>query len=460
MADKSSPSAKALADSPSELGEATYTSPPASLTDAGLHCSLMGSASSLDNYMLIVGLDKGTSRDTLLLGLINASYWIGVVAGALVSGWFSDIVGRRKTIVCAVILGFIVIPIFTALQDFAWALVLRILNGVVTGILDSATLTCANAKDTESTPTWRFPIALQLVMVIMTVCMVPWLPESPRWLVRAGFLVEVRDVLQALDATEPDFETTDQRAKVDETVAAIQQALQAETEFSASVNYFTMLTRQDKFSTARRSWTGFLIQFTAQLMLGGGLIAAYGIEIFQTGGWSANTSALLSGISMITAATSGLVGATIVANRLGRRHVLTFGAISASIVVALLGVCAQFVSKYSSTDPILAKKYSIAVVVLLRAWQLNYGLFWLWRGFTYPSEIFPAQSRAMGNSLNVIGFALGSFCCNMVGSYIFQALGYRAFYMICGFSVIIGSACWVFVKETRRKTLEDIDDLF
>jgi hypothetical protein len=45
---------------------------------------------------------------------------------------------------------------------------------------------------------WRFPIAFQLVFSLILLATVPWLPESPRWLLAHGHEKEGEDVLIAL----------------------------------------------------------------------------------------------------------------------------------------------------------------------------------------------------------------------------------------------------------------------
>lgn len=46
---------------------------------------------------------------------------------------------------------------------------------------------------------WRFPIAFQLVFSIIILATVPWLPESPRWLLAHGHDQEGARVLAALE---------------------------------------------------------------------------------------------------------------------------------------------------------------------------------------------------------------------------------------------------------------------
>lgn len=48
---------------------------------------------------------------------------------------------------------------------------------------------------THSSVQWRFPLLFQLIFAIYILCVTPWLPDSPRWLLRhdkspeQGFLV-------------------------------------------------------------------------------------------------------------------------------------------------------------------------------------------------------------------------------------------------------------------------------
>lgn len=53
---------------------------------------------------------------------------------------------------------------------------------------------------------WRFPIAFQLVFSVILFCTVPWLPESPRWLLAHGFEEEGVNVLVALEGSNASTE--------------------------------------------------------------------------------------------------------------------------------------------------------------------------------------------------------------------------------------------------------------
>lgn len=73
----------------------------------------------------------------------------------------------------------------------------------------------------EGSLSWRFPIAFQLVFSIILISTVPWLPESPRWLLAHGYEEEGVAVLVALEgdhATEKDEYILTQRDEILEAV--------------------------------------------------------------------------------------------------------------------------------------------------------------------------------------------------------------------------------------------------
>lgn len=68
---------------------------------------------------------------------------------------------------------------------------------------------------------WRFPIAFQLVFSIILYTTIPWLPESPRWLLAHGYEQEGVNVLVALEgggATARDSVIMDQKEEILEAV--------------------------------------------------------------------------------------------------------------------------------------------------------------------------------------------------------------------------------------------------
>lgn len=50
----------------------------------------------------------------------------------------------------------------------------------------------------------RFPLAFQFVFIFILFATVPWLPESPRWLIAHGGIEEAEKIIADLEATTTD----------------------------------------------------------------------------------------------------------------------------------------------------------------------------------------------------------------------------------------------------------------
>ena len=70
---------------------------------------------------------------------------------------------------------------------------------------------------------WRWPIAFQGVFIVLILVTLPFLPESPRWLVQHGRLDEATDVFARLGGKESTIDDPVILKERDEIIASVEE---------------------------------------------------------------------------------------------------------------------------------------------------------------------------------------------------------------------------------------------
>jgi len=172
------------------------------------------------------------SLDTVTTALNTATLYLGGCLAGFVWGQLTDVIGRRPSLFWAAILTLIAVILQTAAQNVGMFVFARILIGFGTtasaitgpaylaetlpwqqrawglgifndfyyvGGLIAAGVTYGTA-DIDGTWSWRLPSLLQGIFSLICIIILPFLPESPRWLVSQGRKDEALSVLAQTNA--------------------------------------------------------------------------------------------------------------------------------------------------------------------------------------------------------------------------------------------------------------------
>lgn len=298
------------------------------------------------------------------------------------------------------------------------------------------------------TTQWRVPVAIQLIPGGLMLIGLFFLKESPRWLVKAGrheealkSLVYIRNVPQDDEAVQQEF-------------AEIKASIEEELAATEGVTWKECLLPQNRF----RFFLGSLIMICQQFS-GTNSIGYYAPEIFQSIGVSStNTSLFATGVYGTVKVVSTGIFLLVGIDWWGRRKSLFFGAIWMGLMMFIIGGVLHTYPPNLSSD--VVSPASQAMIALIYLYVIGYSASWGPTPWVFVSEIFPTRLRPYGVGLAATTQWLFSFVVTEFTPPAVTNIGYRIFIMFGIFCMANAAFAFFLMKETKGRTLEDMDILF
>ncbi|KAE8153367.1 general substrate transporter [Aspergillus avenaceus] len=433
-------------------------------------------------------LDYFNSPDSNLQGGITASMSAGSFAGAIGAGWLSDILGRRMSLMVASVIWVIGAVLQCSAQNVAHLVVGRVISGLSVGITSSqvcvylAELAPARIRGRivgiqqwaiewgilimylisygcgqgiEGPASFRVAWAIQAVPGIILLCVLPFFPESPRWLAGKERWEESLDTLAMLHGRGNRNDPVVQ-VEWEEVQEAVRVAREAK-----DVTFLALFGPQMWV----RTMCGVSVQVWQQL-LGGNVAMYYVVYIFAMAGMDSNASLYSSAIQyVIFLITTGVVLPYI--DRIGRRFLLLSGAVICMVLhYAIAGVMASYGHPVDSIDGNANLRWEIkgpagkAVIALSYIFVGVYGLTWAPAAWIYSSEVFPLKYRAKGVGLSAAGNWIFNFALAYFVAPAFTNIKWKTYIIFGVFCTVMTFHVFFLYPETSRRSLEEIDMMF
>ncbi|KAI0393134.1 general substrate transporter [Xylariaceae sp. FL0594] len=466
----------------------------------GYDQGVMGGVNNAKHYIDLMGfgyVDEATGdpviTDSLLQGGIVSVYYLGTLVGCLFGGWIGDRIGRIRSIAVGAAWAVFGAALQCSAMNHNWMIGARAVNGIGTGILNAvvpvwATETAEHTSrgqfiaieftlnifgvvvaywlefglsfidNGESAFRWRFPIAFQIIPLLVLLAAVWFFPESPRYLVKAGRDEEARFVLRRLRGSS----TPDELARAEREYAEIRDVIGAEAREADATSYYHMffgVGSGGHLHTARRVQLVIWLQIL-QEWVGIAGVTVYAPTIFRIAGFDSYKSQWISGLNNIFYTFATLI-CVFTLDRIGRRWTLWWGAVGQGIAMFLAGVFSQLGEDAARAgDSAKASAYGATAASFVIIFTSVFGATWLTVPWLYPAEIFPLRVRSQGNAWGVVGWSVGNGWLTLLCPVLFERIGASTLHVFGAANVLSIPVVWALYPETNQRTLEEMDDLF
>lgn len=407
-------------------------------------------------------------------GWAMSSALVGCIFGALISGWCADKFGRKMPLILSAIL-FSASAWGTAVaSNFDMFIVYRVVGGVGIGLASALSplyiaevspaekrgrfvavnqltivigvlaaqlinLTIAEPVATGATQQaivdswngqtgWRWMFGAELVPALAFLVLMFFVPESPRWLVKAGKVDRARAMLQRIGSVH----------YAEQTLKEIEHSLQKDNH---KVAWSALLQPQIKpiviigmVLAVFQQWCGINVIFN------------YAQEIFASAGFDINgtlKSIVATGIINLVFTLAALP----LVDKIGRRKLMLFGASGLTVIYVLI-----------------ASAYGLGimgwpVLVLVLAAIAIYALTLAPVTWVLLSEIFPNRVRGLAMSLGTLALWVACFLLTYTFPLLNASLGAAGSFLLYGAICAMG---YIYVlrnvPETKGVTLEALEE--
>lgn len=291
---------------------------------------------------------------------------------------------------------------------------------------------------------WQIPVGLQIVPAAVLAIGLTFQKESIRWLAKKGRYEEAWENLKWMRADDgPEV-----KAEFNEIKVGIAEELRASEGFKKR----ELLEPANRYRLA----LAFGI-FLGQQCTGMTALAYFGPQFFKLLVGGGSQDLLITGLFGAEKFVTVFTYIFFFSEIWGRKPTLWIAAF-------LMSVCFIIVTVVNKTTPApvnnQATSAGIATVAMIFLTNSIYQFSWGPLPWPYTAEIFPTRIREIGTSVGVSTQWLFNFLFSLVTPYMIKAWGSYTFIFYAALDIIMSILVFFFVKETKGKTLEEMETIF
>jgi SP family sugar:H+ symporter-like MFS transporter len=427
-------------------------------------------------------LQKAFNADNIGSGFNVASMLLGCAAGAFLAGRIADRFGRRAALFAAAILfgisawgsgiatGSFEFVVYRLIGGFAvggasvicpayiseiapaayrgrlatlqqMAIVLGLFFAFLMNYLIALGAGGASEPFWFGFQAWQWMFWMELVPVALFFGGLFFIPESPRYLVAVGHMAQAEVVLAGLS------HPADAAAKVQ--------------EIRATLDANHRPSMQDLFNhTTKRLhpivWVGIAIAALQQLV-GINVVFYYGEVLWRAAGFSEANALLINVIGGIINV-SATVAAILLIDKVGRKPLLLIGSLGMALFLGILAVVFGTAEVGSDGNLVLGDAAGRIALVSANLYIVCFGISWGPVMWVLLGEMFPNRIRGAALSLAGLSQWGTNFLVTMTFPILLGTIGLGGAYSLYAiFAGISGFCAWKFVRETKGRSLEQME---
>lgn len=304
--------------------------------------------------------------------------------------------------------------------------------------------TCANLVVMGMGPNhWRYQLGSAFIPAVPLIFLIYFCPESPRWYIKKNRYLEAMQSLLRL---------RNNPVQAGRDLYYIHAQIEIEREFIGQNNYLNRFIELFTIPRVRRATLAATVVMIAQQMCGINIIAFYSTTVFVENGASAFGALMASwGFGLVNFIFAFPAVWTI--DTFGRRSLLLFTFPQMAWTLLAAGLCTLIPGTGGAHTALVA----LFVYLFAAFYSPGEGPV----PFTYSAEVFPLSHREVGMAWAVATCLFWAAVLSITFPLMLDRLGViGSFGLYAGFNLVALVMIFLWLPETKQRTLEELDYIF